>query len=173
MLYGDDRSSAGSRRRRKCPVIIPAITYAAPVATITHAARKCSDRGQPAPKLTRRIGRSKKEGAPKPPTSPQYKRGCATRMARPLTNNAPTQAAVIQCPIRTKRGWRPARLWREDSSRHSPLTCDASVVVGSKGDGMPQTGAKRKPRALGGITTDYMGLRQKFYRWRTNGFDVE
>src|SRR5512142_651489 len=49
---------------------------------------------------------SRSAGPPSAPVSPQYKRGCASRMATPLISSATNTAALIQCVTRTKAGWR-------------------------------------------------------------------
>src|ERR1051326_6512533 len=46
-------------------------------------------------------GRSTSDGSPSTPVSPQYKRGCASRMAMPLTTSATKLVAVTQCVTRT------------------------------------------------------------------------
>ena len=81
---------------------MPPDTYAIPVRTQIHADRKCRWRPQPDwPVRSIGSGRSTSEGVPRAPVSPQYKRGCASRMAIPLTASAAKLAAVSQCVTRT------------------------------------------------------------------------
>src|SRR4051812_38852929 len=78
-----------------------------PVMTIVHADRKCSDRPHPVcPVRTNGSGRSSSEGIPTVPTSPQYSRGWASRIATPLTTSAAKLAADVQWVRRTRREWR-------------------------------------------------------------------
>src|SRR3954464_12625967 len=78
-----------------------------PVITIVHADRKCSERPHPVwPVRTNGSGRSTSEGIPTTPTSPQYSRGCASRIAIPLTTSAAKLAVTVQWVRRMRREWR-------------------------------------------------------------------
>src|ERR1043165_9207526 len=68
-----------------------------PLARHSHAARKCRYRPQPEWPSMNGIGRSISAGVPTAPVSPQYSRGCANRMAMPLTMSARIPTALIQC----------------------------------------------------------------------------
>src|SRR5437763_16928985 len=71
--------------------------------TKIHAERKCKYR--PGARIgtckTNGRGKSISEGAPTPPASPQYRRGCAKRMAMPLKSSTRKLIVVIQCVTRT------------------------------------------------------------------------
>jgi hypothetical protein len=103
--------------------------------TKIHAERKCKYRPGPRIGTCKTNGRGKliSEGAPTPPASPQYRRGCAKRMAIPLASRARKLIVVIQCVTRTVKEWceeSDAITSRTSTAR----TCADSAIVNSSGD---------------------------------------
>src|SRR5262245_24272571 len=82
------------------------------------------------------IGRSMRDGVSRLPISPQYRRGCDTRMPVPLTSRPITLSTLIQCVIRTSAIWRKADVVSTATLTRASLIMiyppEISAIIGQK-----------------------------------------